>query len=162
MLAIDFVPGEIDAAICQGIVNQPPAPAGNVGILPAPQIQHFSGNFADPVQGIIGPAEAQTALVDIRGITTNPGINVRQQGGAGGQMPSEADAHRADFPGARRMGFQIPHGGSGIRIVGREGAGGLVGIPPVGPGGILGQHGAGFLQIMIDFRHRNHKSMSRQ
>lgn len=162
MLAVEFVPSEVHAIIGEGVVNQAAAFAGDVGILTAPEVEHFGFDFAEAAEGVVRQTRAEAALVNIRGITTHSGANARKKGGPGGQMAAEADAYGADFPGAGGVRYQIIDRGGGIGIEDGEGAGNFVGIPPVGPGGIVGKHGAGFLQLVIDYRHGDDKVMPGQ
>ena len=101
--AVEFVPREVRAGGSQSGLDTEAALERHMGVLAAPDQEEFAGDFGDPVEAVVGEAGAEAALMDIGRVETGRGEDVGVHRGAKGEVAAEADAHRADPPGAGGM-----------------------------------------------------------
>src|SRR5262245_2246126 len=95
VLAVELVPGVVDARSGQRGADGVAAFLGNVRILPAPDHGDLALDLRDAVQGIVPLALAQAALVDVSGIEADRRLDLRVHGAAEAQVPAQADADGA-------------------------------------------------------------------
>ena len=94
---VHFVPSEVQAGLVEASPNSGTALQGNMGILPAPEEQEFARYLGGARQGVIALALAKGARVDVGGIETDGGRDVRLHRRPEGQVAAEADAEDAEF-----------------------------------------------------------------
>src|SRR5215212_2420786 len=94
------MPGEMQIRVGHGIVNNPAAFAGDVGVLAAEDHQHLAFDFADAIEAVVFHAFAQGTLVDVGGVKTGCGENILVHGGAEGEVAADADADGAELASA--------------------------------------------------------------
>ena len=71
VLAIEFVPGEMDAGLDQRLQNKGAAFVRDVRVLSTPDHEHFAAQIAETIEGIIAPALAEAAGVNVGGVKTS-------------------------------------------------------------------------------------------
>jgi hypothetical protein len=134
VLAVEFVPGVMQIRVSHGVVNNPPAFAGDVGVLAAEDHQHLAFDFGDAVEGIVFHAFAEGSLVDVGGVEAGGGEDAWIHGGAEGEVAADADADCADFFCAIGAGFQVREDSAGVGVVAGEFLGDFVGVAFVSAG----------------------------
>ena len=132
-------------------------------ILPTPDHEQFGLDILRAGQRVIRHALAEAALVDVSGVKTNGGFDVRIPGrSAKAEMATNANPQRAELAGAGRMRLQVIQNSARIRVVAGKFLGGFERIAAVGSGRVVGEHATGGLEFVIDLRHRHDKAVSGQ
>lgn len=160
VLAVELVPGEVNASLEHGLIDQGTAFIGHVRVLPAPDHHHLAAHFRHAVEGVILHALAEAAFMDIRGVETNSSLNIGIQGRPEREMTTDADAHDAEIAGAMGIGEQGVQGAAGVGVVTGEGLGGLELVAAIGTRLIVGKDGSGRLELVINLRDRDDKTVT--
>jgi hypothetical protein len=116
MGCIDFVPGEVRANFFETGFDRISSLEGDMRVLPAPEMQQLSFDFAGSGKRIVILALAETVRVDIGRIKASCRQNMRIHGGPECQMPADADTHRAQPARAVFKRTQVVQRGPGILV----------------------------------------------
>jgi hypothetical protein len=133
-----------------------------VRILAAPDEKQRRLEAGDPGQRVVRLSRAERGGVDIGGVKARRGGDGRVIAGAHGEMAAEADAEAGDLPRGALVAAQPGGEHVHVLVVGGEFLGILQLVAAVGAGLIVGEHGAGGLELMVHFRHGNEVALPRQ
>jgi hypothetical protein len=133
-----------------------------VRVLPAPDVQQFTFDFARAFERIISHSFPQALPVNIGRIKAGGGEHVRIHGCAKSKMPADADSHYTEAARTRVVPFQKIECRARIGIIGGEFLSDLVGVPGIGARLIVRKHRARGFQFVIDLGHHHDVSMARQ
>ena len=104
-------------------------------------------------EGVIVHPFAEATFVDVGGVEAGCGLDVGIHGGAEGEMAADADAHGSEVAGAVGARFEVVEDGACVGIVGGYGLGGLEDVAAVRAGLVVGEDGAGGLELVVDLGH---------
>ena len=130
--SVDFVPAYFLIELVEAGEDLHAAFGGDVGVLAAPDHEEFALDVFGALEGVVGHAFAEAALVDVCGVEAGGGDNFGLHGTAEGQVAADADAHGADVAGAVGAGFEVGDDGTGVVVVGTDFLGGLEDVAAVG------------------------------
>ena len=136
MTSVELVPGEMDAGLVEGVVDQASARGFDVAVLAPPHHHQLALDLLDAVEGVRVAALAEAAAMDVGPVEADGGLDVLVERAAEREVPAEADAHGAEVAVAVVAGFEVvehahvvgapAHGGNSAPIGGCTAADGAV------------------------------------
>lgn len=151
--AVELVPGEGGIRGGESGVDFGAAFAGDVRVLAAPDHHELAFDVGNAGERVVGFAKAEAALMNVGRVEAGGCGDLGEHGGSEGEMSAETDADRADASGAAVVAFQIRDDAAGVIVVGGDGLGVFEFVALVGTWLVVGEHGAGGEEFVIDFRH---------
>lgn len=158
--AVEFVPGKVQIEFAHALVDDCAAFRRNMRILLAPDHHHLTFDIAGTFERIILHAEAQTALVNVRGVETDAGQHLGIHRRAETEMAADADAECADLPRAMLVLLQKSDHNASVIVVGLDRLIDLIIVAFVRAGLIVAQDRSDLLELVKDLRYDNNKSMA--
>ena len=115
--AVDLVPIEAQAKLVEASENLHATLKRDVRILPSPDHEQFATDVFSALDRVVVLALAKAALMHIRGIETGGAQYIGVHCGAEGEVTSDADTERAEFPCAVGPRRQVIERGACVGVV---------------------------------------------
>ena len=130
--------------------------------VPAPDHHQLALDVAGPRQAVVGIALAELMVVDVGRVEAGSGAHIGVHAGTKGKVSAEADAHDTQLPRAIGVGGEPVERGPRVAVERRYLLSEFEIVASVGARLIVGEHGARLLELVIDLRRDNEKSIAGQ
>ncbi len=115
-----YVPVEPGSNFIETLEDLHAAFGGDVRILPAPDHEKLTFDFAGAGHRVVLHSLAEAAFVDIGGVKADGAVNIWVHGSAEGEMASHADTHNTETTSTVGAFCEVGEGDAGIVIVCRQ------------------------------------------